>query len=339
MTRPKIVCLSLLALSAGIGFGNEIDVPMVEDAAALKSASEMSVASGRIFAVDLMKGKSGNLLEGSSDTELPAGRYRLHVSLAIAPLGHGRRAEAEASEPPKQPDTIVPDKTVPAVLEVKDEDELEGPDDEASGKGLLNVLIVKGLHHYLYRIPEAIRAAAPDARISQCTAGGIPNTYQEVFQYDMTVLADFGAEAWGAGGHKRLAEFVGAGGKLVVLGGQSTLGQGFLKGTPLEKMLPVEARPAKDVYRLSKPIAFGPKKNVPFKDSPLLYYYHATKPRDDTRTLLWAGELPLLLERKVGKGKSLVFIGTALGEAQSKDEIPFWEWKDWPEIIGNAIVK
>ena len=323
MTRPKIVCLSLLAPSAGIGFGNEIDVPMVEDAAALKSASEMSVASGRIFTVDLMKGKSGNLLEGSSDTELPAGRYRFHVSLAIAPLGHGKRAEAEVSELPKQPDTIVPDKTVPAALEVKDDDEKEGTDDEASGKEFLDVLIVKGLHHYLYRIPEAIRAAAPDARINQCTTGGIPKTYQEVFQYDIIVLADFVRE----------------GCKLVVLGGQSTLGQGFFKGTSLEKVLPVEVRPAKDVYRLLKPIAFGPKKNVPFKDSPLLYYYHATKPRDDTRTLLWAGELPLLLKRKVEKGKSLVFIGTALGEAQSKDEIPFWEWKDWPEIIGNAIVK
>ncbi len=36
--------------------------------------------------------------------------------------------------------------------------------------GTLDVLVVKGLYHYAYRVPEAIKAVAPNARIRQVIA-------------------------------------------------------------------------------------------------------------------------------------------------------------------------
>jgi uncharacterized membrane protein len=146
------------------------------------------------------------------------------------------------------------------------------------------------------------------------------------------------ADAWDADGHKRLADYVGAGGRLVVLGGPFTLGQGYFKGTALERVLPVDVRMARDIYRLQEPLAIGNAKLSAFTGRPLLYYYHAVRPKADSKVRLWAGKLPVLLERKVGKGQVLVFIGTVLGDPQNKAETPFWEWKDWARTLGKLIL-
>lgn len=277
---------------------------------------------------------------GTPAAEMPEG---LRVGLRI-----GLPPEASDKKPPEQPVAADADPSkkrgepeAKPESAAEDEAELElgsKADQDAAGEATLDVLIVKGLHHYPYRVPEAVKTAAKNARISECTAATVPKTYPEVFQYDVIILADFGAEAWDASGHKMLADFVEAGGRLVVLGGQSTLGQGFFKGTLLGKVLPVEVRPARDVYRLPQPLALGAEKPAAFDGQPLLYYYHATRLRDDSKTLLWAGDLPVLLERKVGKGKSLVFIGTTLGEAQAAGETPFWEWQGWPKVLGSILL-
>ena len=54
--------------------------------------------------------------------------------------------------------------------------------------------------------------------------------------------------------------------------------------------------------------------------------------------LLWAEDLPLLLKRNVGKGTSLVFVGTPLGEARDETETPFWTWHGWPDTLAKAIL-
>lgn len=121
----------------------------------------------------------------------------------------------------------------------------------------------------------------------------------------------------------------------MVLGGIGTGGLRYYQNIPLA----VEVRSQRDIYRLPKPLALGARKNDPFVGRPLLYYYHAAQPKRDAIVRWWAGELPVLLERKVGKGKTLLFVGTVLGEAQAEGQTPFWESKAWPEIMGTAIVK
>lgn len=61
--------------------------PLCKDAVAAHAYFTQAMAAGRCFAVDIMHGTAGTLLTGSSDDVLPAGRYRLHVPLAMAPLG------------------------------------------------------------------------------------------------------------------------------------------------------------------------------------------------------------------------------------------------------------
>ena len=85
------------------------------------------------------------------------------------------------------------------------------------------------------------------------------------------------------------------------------------------------------------PLALGPEKGKAFADHSTLFYYHAAKPAPDATPLLWAGDLPIMLERKTGKGSCVVFLGTMLGEPR-KGETPFWQSQAWPESLGKALV-
>ncbi len=219
----------------------------------------------------------------------------------------------------------VPKATMPAGLQV-------------GGEPGLDVLVVKGLYHYSYRVPEALKVAAPPARLTECTTRDLPKDYAALFRYDVVVLVNMGADAWDADGHRRLADFVDAGGRLVVLGGVFTLGQGFYKGTALEQVLPVSVRQARDVYQLPKPLALGAQKSVAFAGQPLLYFYHAVEPRADARVRLWAGDLPVCYERTVGKGSACVFVGTTMGEGGAAGQQPFWTWEGWPAVLGELIL-
>lgn len=195
----------------------------------------------------------------------------------------------------------------------------------------MDILLIKGFYHYTYRLPEALKALAPDARVTEYSARDLPKDYADLFKYDVIALIDMGAENWDANGLKRLADYVQAGGRLVVFGGPFTLGQGFFNGTALEAVLPVTARQARDVYQLPKPLAlFAGKK--PFTGNPLVYYYHAVTPKAGAKVLLSAGALPVLYEWPCGKGTARVFTGTTMGEAQAPGETPFWEWQGWPAL-------
>jgi len=201
-----------------------------------------------------------------------------------------------------------------------------------------SVLLVKGFYHDTYRLPAALKAIAPNARVTECTSRDLPKDYADLYKYNVVVLIDMGAEYWNADGQQRLADYVRAGGRLVVLGGPFTLGQGFFKGTALEAVLPVEVRQARDVYQLPTPLALGKQKGTPLPGNPMLYYYHAVTPRPNARVLLWAGDLPIAYEQSVGKGTTVVFAGTPMGESKEQDKPSFWTWNGWPELASGLIL-
>ncbi|MHB9131361.1 MAG: hypothetical protein ACYDBB_09765, partial [Armatimonadota bacterium] len=201
----------------------------------------------------------------------------------------------------------------------------------------MDVLVMNGFYHDTYHLPQALQI--PGVRMTECTTRDLPKDYPDIAKYDVIVLVDMGAESWDANGQQRLADFVRAGGRLVILGGPFTLGQGFFKGTALETVLPVEIRQARDVYQLATPLVLGQQKGIPFPGKPLLFYYHAVTPRAEARVVLWAGDLPIGFEHTVGKGTTCVFAGTPMGEGVSKDKPPFWAWDGWPEVLGNLIIR
>jgi hypothetical protein len=225
-------------------------------------------------------------------------------------------APVELRSPVKAPNFGAPTVTPPAGLAV-------------GGEPGLDVLLVKGFYHDSWRLPQALQALA-NARVSQCSARNLPKDYPDLYRYDVIALVDMGAEYWDANGLQRLADFVRAGGRLVIFGGPFTLGQGFFSGTPLEAALPVTVRAARDIFQAPKPLALRAA-GKPLPGNPLLYYYHAVTPKAGATVGISAGEVPIFIQWTCGKGTAAVFSGTTMGEA-AKDETPFWTWDQWPAL-------
>ncbi|MHB9134377.1 MAG: hypothetical protein ACYDBB_25170 [Armatimonadota bacterium] len=87
-TLIRLLTLCGLLATAAALWAAAIDAPLVKDAAASLAFRKAALATGRCSVSDLaQRDQAGTLQSGSSATELPAGRYRLHVPLAIGPLG------------------------------------------------------------------------------------------------------------------------------------------------------------------------------------------------------------------------------------------------------------
>ena len=124
------------------------------------------------------------------------------------------------------------------------------------------------------------------------------------------------------------------------------LGQGQLKGTFLEDMLPVTlaAAEAKDVRRAEKPLPLvrpanslvGSLPDELWKEPAHLYWRHLVQRKPGARVELLAGTEPVLFSSSSGKGRVAVFTGTVLGEPVGKER-PFWQWNGWPQVMGKMI--
>jgi hypothetical protein len=84
VARLLVLCLLLLAGFAHAAF---VSAPIVADGKAAQAAFTKSKAEGRCWATDIFHPLKGTLFTGASEGVLPAGRYRLHVPLSMAPLG------------------------------------------------------------------------------------------------------------------------------------------------------------------------------------------------------------------------------------------------------------
>ncbi|MHB9133705.1 MAG: hypothetical protein ACYDBB_21795 [Armatimonadota bacterium] len=89
--RSLLVLLAAICLLPALAApqAGTLDASLVNDSAAAKAAFAKSLAGGKCFARDpSQRATTGTVLQGSSATQLPPGRYRLHVPLALAPLGN-----------------------------------------------------------------------------------------------------------------------------------------------------------------------------------------------------------------------------------------------------------
>lgn len=247
-------------------------------------------------------------------------------------LWQEKRITIHTADDPLNPSPYEP---IPEKLHVAETatDDMAPGDHTFGGHPGLDILLLRGLHHYSYRLPEAIRTVAPKVRITSVTGKDAPRDDDSFFQYDIVILVDYHGHLKDEA-RQALSDLVAAGGKLMVFGGLDTGGLRYYQNIPL----PVKVQSQRDIYRLPKPLALGAHKDDPSVGRPLVYYFHAAQPKRDAIVRWWADKIPMLLEHQVGKGTTLLFVGTVLGEAQAKDQTPFWDSNTWPEILGTAIV-
>lgn len=141
----------------------------------------------------------------------------------------------------------------------------------------------------------------------------------------------------------RLEFYVRNGGNLVVCGGPFAYGCGGYDGTLLEKLLPVipkpfDLRPAAGDRIYDKAVTFS----LPGDNAPQLWWLHKVQCKPGSEVLLKAGNDPLVVKGKYGKGTVLAFLGTPLGNPKASDR-PWWDsvqYLEWmKQILGKIAGK
>ncbi len=182
-----------------------------------------------------------------------------------------------------------------------------------------------------------------DLAEDRTTLTGYPTTLEALCGYDAVVLMNVSATWLSVQGRKDLLDFVQAGGGLLVLGGNYSLGQGHFKGTFMEDIMPVTVEAAKDLEQLPSMAPLAPARwlarALPAKtgnDVGGLCWLHRVTPKPGAEPLLTAGDRPVLTSWSCGKGRSAVFSGTVLGESTGNGQ-PFWESKAWPQVMAQVV--
>ena len=192
------------------------------------------------------------------------------------------------------------------------------------------MLVVNGLYNDLYALPQALALIGP--------APNVRATYATV------QVNENAATLTGYPGRAALRDFVNAGGGLLVLGGNFSLGQGYFANTFLADLLPVTVAAIRDVQQASPPLTLRPAqaglaRALPgsyWKAAPVLYWRHRVAPKPEAQVQLLAGDEGVLFTGSFGKGRVAVFTGTVLGEPSGTEQ-PFWTWPGWPPLMRNTI--
>jgi len=171
-----------------------------------------------------------------------------------------------------------------------------------------------------------------------------PYDYEELLKYDFIILGGVKGDALGQVGDEMLADFLGAGGGMVVLGGPRAYGMSGLKGSRLEELWPVTMQDRRSDLVALESASIEVAENRPFLEDldwsvkPGVKFIHEVKVKPWGRVILTAGDRPFLVIGESGESKARVAcilappMGT-LGEG----ETPFWKWADWPYLLRQVF--
>jgi uncharacterized membrane protein len=168
----------------------------------------------------------------------------------------------------------------------------------------------------------------------------LPEKYEDLYNYDAVVISGTSPQAK-LEVRQMLNDFVNDGGRLVVLSGPWSPGQGTLTGNMLEKILPFDiskAQKTKEIIPCDPPLLLGTQPGNPYDDKPSLFWRQQVTFKKGAEVLAYAGDIPVAASTKSGKGSVAVFTGTVLGEEQ-KGELPFWKSKFWPILLNRMVAQ
>ena len=168
-----------------------------------------------------------------------------------------------------------------------------------------------------------------------------PTKWEDLYVYRAVVLNNVPAQAVTLVGTLMLKEYVQDGGCLVLMGDTHSLAAGGWEASALGAMLPVTLA-AGDLVHPDAPLLLQPQtealRGLDWAAQPCTVYYHQAEVRPGAQVLVAAGNVPLVVETKAGKGRIVVLLASVLGEKSPQAAVPFWEWKDWPRLMAAILV-
>ena len=165
---------------------------------------------------------------------------------------------------------------------------------------------------------------------------GLPTSYSGVTQCDVVAISALDADALDRTFQALLADYVEAGGGLLVVGGYESLGKGFLEGSLIEGLLPVRTAGPWDLelvghkeIQATKDLPSG----VSVPDGLQVFCVQTVEPKDRARVWLRAGEEPFLTVWQYGMGHVAVINGTVLAGGKNA----FWEAEGYTEFMNGVL--
>ena len=195
----------------------------------------------------------------------------------------------------------------------------------------LSILVLRGYWWKNYKLEEVVNEIKEEVIKFDVYPDPTKQPYN-IADYNYIFLINFPISFDSYDLRIKLLSFVKSGGKLVIFGGMYSLGQGGLKNTILEDILPIELIGSGELVKAEYPLILES-----FKEKAAIYYYHKVSAKKEAKVLLKASGEPVLLESNFGKGKIIIFTGTVLGD-KKREEIPFWESKEWKDVLKNKIL-
>ncbi len=175
------------------------------------------------------------------------------------------------------------------------------------------------------------------------TLGNFPGSYEDLLGYDVIILGNISGPMLSAVGQEMLADFLKAGGGVLMLAGDRTYGQTVFANTNFADRLPYATTGPGDYGRLAKPAVLQVQDAHPatagaaLAKSGVVLYAHRLKPRDGALVpvKLDDGSAALLVS---GPGRPRVAVVAVLpfGEAPTGQPL-YWQTAEWQQVMAGTL--
>ncbi len=221
----------------------------------------------------------------------------------------------------------------------------------------IGVLTLRGLHSRYWGLEEAEKLLGRRCRESEVSYYAeyywkgeeityFPATWEDLSRFDVIVFANVPFSVLGSQRAQALAEYLQAGGAVLLLGGTHAFGQAGMDEGPLGPLMPVRPRGLFDLQRFA---AYWPVERtrqappwlgtggIDWERPPVTLWYHQVDAAPGSTVWLEADGQPFLVTGSVGAGRVAAVCAPPYGEVGEGDRV-FWEWESWPALMGRLLL-
>jgi uncharacterized membrane protein len=212
------------------------------------------------------------------------------------------------------------------------------------------ILFIRGLWAEYQGIDEAVKRLGDVTVVNGWmkksalgeTLGGFPAAYEDLLSYDAIILGNVSGPMLSTVGQEMLADFLTAGGGVLMLAGDRTYGQTSFSNAHFADLLPYTSTP-NDYRRLQAPsvLKIGKRhevtKSVRFGKDDLVLFAHALTAKDNALTPITLEDgAPALIVTEGKAPRVAVVAALPFGKAPDGKTL-YYQGAAWQELMANTL--
>lgn len=217
----------------------------------------------------------------------------------------------------------------------------------------IDIFIMKGLNSDVYKLEKAIERIKKERKFKVNVEYGyysislegprvteFPFDYEQLMKQDLIVIANVNISCLGDLGIEMLKDYIENGGNILFLGGKSSYGNGGIKNSIIEEIVPFGVNSNKfDIIKTKNGyLVFNPHSifnGIDIKKRIFVPYIHNIKVKKGKILIKTAdGRCFLLVDKMENGGK----IGCIFGAPYGEGKRVFYNWDEWDKLMSNLIL-